>query len=50
MVSNGAVDVIAGIAIALAVPVVFMFARYLEKRIPHGEARFDKDGKLIEDE
>jgi hypothetical protein len=34
----------------LAVPVVFAFARFLEKRIPHGEARFDKTGKLIEDE
>ncbi|MBB5731239.1 hypothetical protein FHS61_000232 [Altererythrobacter atlanticus] len=46
----GTMDLIAGIAIAIAVPAVFSFARYLEKRVPHGEARFDKDGKLIDDE
>jgi hypothetical protein len=39
-----------GLAVALAVPAVFIFARYLAKRIPHGEARFDKNGKLIKDE
>jgi hypothetical protein len=45
------IDLITGIAIALAVPVVFAFARYLGKRIPHGEARFDSaTGKLIDDE
>ena len=44
------VDLIAGIAVVLALPVVFGFARYLGKRIPHGEARFDENGKLIEDE
>jgi hypothetical protein len=51
VVSAGAVDLIAGIAIALALPLVFAFARYLEKRIPHGEARFDsKTGKQIDNE
>jgi hypothetical protein len=51
VVSTDTVDLIAGIAIVLALPVVFGFARYLEKRIPHGEARFDsKTGKQIHDE
>lgn len=33
--------VIAGIAIALAVPVTFMVANWVRKNIDHGEARFD---------
>jgi hypothetical protein len=37
-------------ALVLAVPAVFAFARYIEKRVPHGEARFDENGKLIDDE
>jgi len=38
-------------ALVLAVPAVFAFARYLEKRIPHGEARFDSEnGKSVENE
>jgi hypothetical protein len=39
-----------GVAIFLSIPLVFAFALYLSKRIPHGEARFDKNGKLIDDE
>lgn len=30
--------------------VAFWIPAYLAKRIKHGEARFDKDGKLIDDE
>jgi hypothetical protein len=44
------VVVIWGLAIVLAIPLVFAFARYIEKRVPHGEARFDETGKLIDDE
>jgi hypothetical protein len=39
-----------GLAIVLSVVLVFAFARYLSTRIPHGEARFDENGKLIDDE
>jgi hypothetical protein len=39
-----------GLAIVLSLLLVFAFARYISKRIPHGEARFDENGKLIEDE
>jgi cytochrome oxidase assembly protein ShyY1 len=39
-----------GLAIVLAVALVFAFARYISTRIPHGEARFDENGKLIKDE
>lgn len=40
----------AAIAVALAVPLTFMFANYIRKNVDHGEARFDKDGKMIDDE
>jgi membrane-associated phospholipid phosphatase len=39
-----------GLAIVAALLLTFVFARYVSKRIPHGEARFDENGKLIEDE
>ncbi|WP_137681060.1 glutamyl-tRNA amidotransferase [Aurantiacibacter suaedae] len=48
--NNGWADLIAGIAIVLAIPAVFWFAGYIRKRVPHGEARFDENGKLIDDE
>jgi hypothetical protein len=32
---------LAGIAIALAVPVTFMVANWVRKNVDHGEARFD---------
>lgn len=32
---------IAGIGIALAVPVTFMVANWVRKNVEHGEARFD---------
>ena len=41
---------IAGIAIALAVPVTFMVANWVRKNVDHGEMRFGPDGKVIEDE
>jgi hypothetical protein len=41
---------IAGVAIALAVPVTFMVANWVRKNVDHGEARFGPDGKLIKDE
>jgi hypothetical protein len=41
---------IAGIGIALAVPVTFMVANWVRQNVDHGEARFGPDGKLIEDE
>jgi hypothetical protein len=41
---------IAGIAIALAVPVTFMVANWVRKNVDHGELRFGPDGKVIEDE
>lgn len=40
---------IAGVAIALAVPVTFMVANWVRKNVDHGEARFGPDGKAIED-
>ena len=40
-----------GLIAAIAVGAVLLLARYLEKRIDHGEARFDsKTGKQIDDE
>jgi uncharacterized membrane protein len=33
--------IIAGIAIALAVPVTFMVANWVRKNVDHGELRFD---------
>lgn len=41
---------LAGIGIALAVPVTFMVANWVRKNVDHGEARFGPDGKLISDE
>ncbi|KUO49513.1 MAG: glutamyl-tRNA amidotransferase [Sphingomonadales bacterium BRH_c3] len=41
---------IAGVAIALAVPLTFMVANYIRKNVEHGEARFGPDGKVISDE
>ena len=41
---------IAGLAIALAVPVTFMVANWVRKHVDHGEMRFGPDGKVIEDE
>lgn len=41
---------IAGAAIALAVPVTFMVANWVRKNVDHGEARFDENGKMIDDE
>ena len=41
---------VAGVAIALAVPVTFMVANWVRKNIDHGEMRFGPDGKVIEDE
>ena len=32
---------IAGVAIALAVPVTFMVANWIRKNVDHGEMRFD---------
>lgn len=40
----------AAIGVALAVPLTFMFANYIRKNVDHGEARFDEDGKMIDDE
>ena len=41
---------IAGMAVALAVPLTFMVANWVRKNVDHGEARFGPDGKVIEDE
>jgi hypothetical protein len=41
---------IAGIAIAVAVPLTFMLANWVRKNVDHGEMRFGPDGKVIEDE
>ena len=48
--SEGTALTLAGIGIALAVPVTFMVANWVRKNIDHGEARFGPDGKLISDE
>ena len=47
MVTSEAMTLIAILAVAV---VAFWIPTYLSRRIKHGEARFDKDGKLIEDE
>lgn len=39
---------LAGIGIALAVPVTFMVANWVRKNVDHGEMRFGPDGKVIE--
>ena len=41
---------LAGIGIALAVPVTFMVANWVRKNVDHGEMRFGQDGKVIDDE
>lgn len=41
---------LAGIGIALGVPVTFMVANWIRKNIDHGEMRFGPDGNVIEDE
>jgi hypothetical protein len=41
---------LAGIGIALAVPLTFMVANWVRKNVDHGEMRFGPDGKVIEDE
>jgi hypothetical protein len=41
---------LAGIGIALAVPLTFMVANWVRKNVDHGELRFGPDGKVIEDE
>lgn len=41
---------IAGIGIALAVPLTFMVANWVRKNVDHGEMRFGPDGKVIEDD
>lgn len=41
---------IAGIAIALAVPVTFMFANWVRKNVDHGEMRFDTRAAKRDDE
>ncbi len=44
--SIATLELIAGIAVMLVLMVPALIAR----RIKHGEARFDEDGKLIDDE
>ncbi|MFL0670412.1 MAG: glutamyl-tRNA amidotransferase [Erythrobacter sp.] len=41
---------LAGLAIAVAIPATFLFARWISRHVDHGEARFGPDGKMIEDE
>ncbi len=41
------IELIAGIAVVI---VLYLVPAYISRKIKHGEARFDKDGKLIGDE
>lgn len=41
---------LAGIGIALAVPLTFMVANYVRKHVDHGEARFDTHNRDEADE
>lgn len=41
---------IAGVAVALAVPLTYMVANWVRKNVDHGEMRFGPDGKVIEDD
>lgn len=41
---------VAGVAIALAVPVTFMVANWVRKNVDHGEARFDTRERPESDE
>lgn len=50
MVSPDLPLTIAGVAIAVAIPVTFLVANWLRKNVDHGEMRFGPDGKVIEDE
>ena len=50
VVSDGLALTLAGIGIALAVPLTFMMANWVRKNVDHGEARFGSDGRLISDE
>ncbi|WP_291132820.1 glutamyl-tRNA amidotransferase [Erythrobacter sp.] len=48
--SDGLALTLAGIGIALAVPLTFMVANWVRKNVDHGEARFDSSGRMISDE
>lgn len=50
MVTPDASLTLAGLAIAVAIPATFLFARWISRHVDHGEARFGPDGKMIEDE
>lgn len=50
MVSADPALTIAGVAIALAVPLTFMVANYIRKNVEHGEARFDTRNRDEADE
>ena len=51
MVSDQTALTLAGIGIALAVPVTFMIANWVRKNVDHGEARFDSEtGKPLSKE
>ncbi len=47
MVNLETLEIVAYVAM---VAVAFWIPAYIARRIKHGEARFDKDGKVIEDE
>lgn len=47
MVNIGLIEVIAGIAVTIT---LYLVPAVLARRVAHGEARFDKNGKLIDDE
>lgn len=47
MVNIGLIEVIAGIAVMVT---LYLVPAVLARRVAHGEARFDKNGKLIDDE
>jgi hypothetical protein len=47
VVSIGTMEAIAGIAVVIVLSVV---PAIVARRVKHGEARFDKNGKLIGDE
>lgn len=50
MVTPDASLTLAGVAIAVAIPATFLFARWISRHVDHGEARFGPDGKVIEDD
>ncbi|MGX7951841.1 hypothetical protein ACWPM1_04665 [Tsuneonella sp. HG249] len=43
----GAMETVAGIAVVIVLSII---PAIVARRVKHGEARFDKDGKLIDDE